>query len=123
MRAARLQDALERLITAIRDVESELPATKSRTRPARVAHLCFPPPLSKRRRYEKRKAPRDDRPAEIQYRLRAWLSQEPRRMGAPHGSSSQTEAVNDSTTYSGFAESTGSRLAIKNAYSHRILSD
>ena len=44
-------------------------------------------------------------------------------MGAPHGSSSQTEAVNDSTTYSGFAESTGSRLAIKNAYSHRILSD
>jgi hypothetical protein len=45
------------------------------------------------------------------------------RLGAPHGSSSQAEAVNDSTTFSGFAESTGSRLAIKNAYSHRILSD
>ena len=41
----------------------------------------------------------------------------------PRGSSSLAEAVNDSTTFSGFAESTGSRLAIKNAYSHRILSD
>jgi hypothetical protein len=47
-------------------------------------------------RYEKRKAPRDDRPAKFQYCLRAWLSREPRRMGAPHGSS--CEAVNDCST-------------------------
>ena len=66
---------------------------ESRTRPTRVAHLCFAPPLPERKRYEKRKAPRDDRPAEFQYCLRAWLSRQPRRMGAPHGSS--CEAVND----------------------------
>jgi hypothetical protein len=33
MRAARLQDALERLTAAIRDVESELAGNESRTRP------------------------------------------------------------------------------------------
>jgi hypothetical protein len=60
---------------------------ESRTRPTRVAHLCFVPLLSEHQRYEKRKAPRDDRPAEFQYCLQAWLSREPRRMGAPHGSS------------------------------------
>jgi hypothetical protein len=53
----------------------------------------FAASLSERHRYEKRKAPRDDRPAEFQYCLRSWLSRQPRRMGTPHGSS--CEAVND----------------------------
>jgi hypothetical protein len=55
---------------------------ESQPRPTRVAHLCFAPILSERDRYQKRKAPRDERPAEFQYCLRAWLSREPRRMGA-----------------------------------------
>jgi hypothetical protein len=74
---------------------------ENRTRPTRVAHLCFAPLLSERQGYEKRKAPRDDRPAEFQYCLRAWLSREPRRMGTPHGSS--CEAVNDCSTAIAFA--------------------
>ena len=43
---------------------------ESRTRPTRVAHLCFAPPLPERQRYEERKAPRDDGPADFQYCLR-----------------------------------------------------
>jgi|SRR4029453_12378900 hypothetical protein len=93
MRAARLQEALERLTAAIRDVESELAAMKAEHDPPRVAHLCFAPILSERKRYEKRKAPRDDGAPEFQYCLRAWLLRQPRRMGAPHGSS--CEAMND----------------------------
>jgi hypothetical protein len=65
MRAAHPQDALERLTVAIHDVESELAADESRTRPAGVTHLRVAPPLSERQRYEKRKAPRDDGPAEF----------------------------------------------------------
>ena len=40
MRAARLQDALERLSAAIRDVESELVAMKAE-HSAGVAYLCL----------------------------------------------------------------------------------
>src|SRR4029077_9612948 len=47
------------------------------------ADLCCAASLSERKRYEKRKASRDDRQAEFQYCLRAWLSREPRRMGTP----------------------------------------
>jgi hypothetical protein len=50
MRAARLQDALERLTGAIRDVESELAAIKAEHDPSRVADLHFAPPLSERQR-------------------------------------------------------------------------
>jgi hypothetical protein len=93
MRAVRLQDALQRLTAAIRDVESELAAMKAEHDSTGVAHLCFAPILSERQRYEERKAPRGDGPAKLQYCLRAWLSREPRRMGMPHGGS--REAVND----------------------------
>ena len=87
MRAAGLQDSLERLGAAIRDVESELAAMKAEHDPLASHIFCCAPQLSERKRYEKRKTPRDDRPAEFQYCLRAWLSREPGRMGAPHGSS------------------------------------
>ena len=99
MRAARLQDALERLTSAIRDVESELAAMKADHDPL-ASHIFV-----SRRHYRN---------------VNDTKSGKRREMMA-HGSSS--EAVNDSTTFSGFAKSTGSRLAIKNAYSHRILSD
>jgi hypothetical protein len=93
MRAARLQHALERLTVAIRDVESELAAMKSEHDPLASHIFYFAPPLSERKRHEKRKPPRDDGPVEFQYCLRAWLSRQPRRMGAPHGS--RCQAVND----------------------------
>ena len=62
MRAARLQDALERLTTAIRDVEVRASGNESRTRPTRVAHLCFAPLLSERQRAWPPLAHRADRP-------------------------------------------------------------
>jgi len=102
VRAARLQDALERLTTAIRDVEPELAGMKAEHDPLDIAHLCFALSLSERHRYEKRKTPRDDRPSEFQYCLRAWLSRQPRRMRAPDGSS--CEAVNDCSTPNGGGE-------------------
>src|SRR5438874_13761005 len=66
---------------------------ESRTRPARVAHICFAPLLPVRQRYKERQTARNDCPAEFQYCLRARLSRQPRRMGTPHGSSCET--VND----------------------------
>lgn len=76
----------------------------------------FAPPLSERQRYEERKAPRDDGPGEFQYRLRPWLSRQPRRMGAPHGSCYET--VNDcSTTIAFFREP---RLNDKRAAMRRL---
>jgi hypothetical protein len=86
MRAARLQGALQRLTVAIRDVESELAAMKAE-------HDPLAPPLSERQRHEERQAARDDRPGELQYCLRAWVSRQPRRMGTPYGCS--CAAVND----------------------------
>src|SRR4029077_15261271 len=81
-------------------IRAHFVGNESRTRPTRVAHLCLAPLLSERQRYEKGKAPRDDRPAEFQYCLRAWFSREPRRMGTPHASS--CEGVNDFSTLSRF---------------------
>ena len=62
MRAARLQDALKRLITAIRDVESELAAMKAEHDPL-ASHIFV-----SRRHYRnvadtKSGKRRDDRPA------------------------------------------------------------
>jgi hypothetical protein len=73
---ARLQDALERLTKAIRDVETELAAMEEEHDPL-AAHIFI-----SRRHYrnakgnKKRKTPRDDRPTELQYCLRAWLSRD-----------------------------------------------
>jgi hypothetical protein len=70
MRAARLQNALERLTAAIRDVESELAAMKAEHDPL-ASHIFL-----SRRSYrnvkdtKSGKAPRDDGPAEFQYCLR-----------------------------------------------------
>ena len=47
-----------------------------------------------------------DRPVEFQYCPRAWLSRQPRRMGAPDGSS--CEAVNDCSMSIAFTWNTGS---------------
>src|SRR6266540_681100 len=52
-----------------------------------AASAAYPLRNTDQLRYEKRKAPRHERPAQFQYCLRAWLSREPRRMGTPQGSS------------------------------------
>ena len=114
MRVIRLQEALERLTTAIHDVESELAAMKAEHDPL-ASHIFV-----SRRDYrnvndtEKRKAPRDERPAEFQCCLRAWLSREPRRMGTPHGSS--CEAVTDCSTPIAFSRNTGSTPGSSNTF-------
>ena len=59
MRAARLQNALERLTAAIRDVESELAAMKSEHDPLASHIFILTPSLSERQRYEEREASRD----------------------------------------------------------------
>jgi len=58
MRVACLQKALDRLVAAIRDVESELAAMEA-------THLHLTAPLSERHRYKERQASRDARTAEF----------------------------------------------------------
>ena len=93
MRAARLQDALERLTAAIRDVESELAAMKAETRPAGVTHLYS------RRHYrnvtDTKSGKRREMLARLSFNTACELGfpWESGRMGTPHGSSH--EAVND----------------------------
>jgi phage-related tail protein len=48
MRAARLQNALEKLTEAMRDVENEVAENEGGTRPSRIAYLHFAPPVSNR---------------------------------------------------------------------------
>jgi hypothetical protein len=63
MRATRLQDALERLTAAIRDVESELAAMKAEHDPL-ASHIFVP-----RRRYRNAKDTKGGKRREINARL------------------------------------------------------
>jgi hypothetical protein len=73
MRAARLQDALERLTAAIRDVESELAAMKAEHDP--LASHIFVSRRSYRNVNDTKSGKRREmtRTAEFQYCLRVWL--------------------------------------------------
>ena len=74
MRAARLEDALERLAAAIRDVEFELAAMKAEHDPLAL-HIFVSRGHYRNVNDTKRgQAPRDDGPAELQYCLRTGLS-------------------------------------------------
>jgi hypothetical protein len=84
MCAARLQDAVERLITVIRDVASELAAMKAEHDP--LASHIFVSRRHCRNVADTKSGKRREMTA---------------RLGAPHGSSSHARAVNDSTTFSG----------------------
>jgi hypothetical protein len=82
MGIARLQDALERLTTAIRDVETELAAMKAEHDPL-ASHIFV-----SRRHYRNAngtkggKRRRNERTAKFQHSLRTRLSREFGRMGA-----------------------------------------
>ena len=69
MRVARLQNALDRLTAAIRDVEAELAAVDGEHDPLASHIFISLPPLSERQRHERRKAPGGERTAEFQHRL------------------------------------------------------
>jgi len=97
MRAGRLQNALERLTAAIRDVESELASMKAEHDPL-ASHIFV-----SRRHYRSVNDTKSGKrremtgPAEFQHCLRTWLSRQPRRMGTAHGGS--CEAVNESQRF------------------------
>ena len=85
MRVARLQNILERLTAAIRDLEAELAAMEAEHDPLASHIFVSRRHLSERSRHKRRKAPRNERTAEFQHRLRARLSREFGRMGAVDG--------------------------------------
>jgi hypothetical protein len=70
MRVARLQNALDRLTAAMRDVASELAAMEAEHDPLASHIFISRPPLSERQRHKGRKATRD------KHSLRTWLSRE-----------------------------------------------
>ena len=94
MGLARLQDALERLTTAIHDVETEVTAMKAEHDPL-ASHIFI-----SRRHYRNAKDTKGGKRREINARLSfntacelGFRGSEPRRMGAPNGNS--CEMVND----------------------------
>jgi predicted RNase H-like nuclease (RuvC/YqgF family) len=85
MRAARLQDALERLTAAVRDVECELAAMKAERDPL-ASHIFV-----SRRHYRTANDTKSGKRREVSARvsfntaLRTRLSRESRRMGTTDG--------------------------------------